>query len=276
MADLFEIAERVKASDPRYKDVYFEERRVGELWFDTSREGLLPRTPDLEIISLTRRGGYIVQLSWNAEEGMKTEYQSPADAIKAAFEIAILSEREIRKLFEQHAVHGNPIEFVDQGLSPLCDAAAPRGTDPRNIYHRAYEVFRAALVDPDVPLKPNEPYFAQTTQTMLTSPTTGRTFKKPRKTILPGAKPGTIAFVDYHPTSMAPMTSLYIDYVRVRSDMSHQGVGYRMIQAFYEAFAARGVTYINWGRVMNTHAWRLLERMQAEYPSIESSGKRQF
>jgi|SRR5271165_2581264 len=170
----------------------------------------------------------------------------------------------------------NTEQFVDQGLSPLCDAAAPRGTDPRNIYHRAYEVFRAALVDPDVPLKPNEPYFAQTTQTMLTSPTTGRTFKKPRKTILPGAKPGTIAFVDYHPTSMAPMTSLYIDYVRVRSDMRSRGIGYRMVKAFYEAFAARGVTLINWGRVMNTEAWRLLERMQAEYPSIESVGKRQF
>lgn len=171
----------------------------------------------------------------------------------------------------------NPTLFVDQGLSPLCGATAPPRTDPRNIYQRAYEVFRAALMDPDAPPpRPGEHYFVQTTQKMHTSPTTGRPFKKPRVTILPGAEPGTIAFVDYHPTSMAPMTSLYIDYVRVRSDMSHQGVGYRMIKAFYEAFAARGVTLIDWGRVMNAHAWRLLERMQAEYPSIESSGKRNF
>lgn len=167
--------------------------------------------------------------------------------------------------------------FVDQGLSPLCAAAAPRGTDPRNIYQRAYEVFRAALVDPDAPPpKPYESYFAQTTQTMHTSPTTGRPFKKPRKTILPGADPGTIAFVDYHPTSMAPMTSLYIDYVLVRGDMRHQGVGYRMIKAFYEAFVARDVTDIDWGRVMNAQAWRLLERMRVEYPGIESSGHRRF
>ena len=168
----------------------------------------------------------------------------------------------------------NPIDVVDQGISPLSAAGAPPGIDPRNIYGRAYEVFRVGLVDTDAPPpKSSETYFATTTRQMRTSPTTGKAFKKPRTSIVPGALFGTIAFVDFHPYSK---TGVYIDYIAVRGDMRNRGAGWYLMSGFYALLVERKIQDVHWGRIMNTHAWKLLERMQEEFPNIESSGQRDF
>jgi len=91
--------------------------------------------------------------------------------------------------------------------------------------------------------------------------------------IVPGALPGTIAFVDFHPYSK---TGIYIDYISVRGDMRNRGVGWYLMSGFYAMLVERKIQDVHWGRVMNPYARKLLERMQEEFSSIESSGQRDF
>ena len=91
--------------------------------------------------------------------------------------------------------------------------------------------------------------------------------------MVPGADPGTVAFVDFHP--YGPDT-LYIAYVAVRDDMRSKGLGNRLMTAFYQDAQRRGVKAVNWGAVHHEHAWAIMKKMQADFPSIDSHGKHRF
>lgn len=168
----------------------------------------------------------------------------------------------------------NPIEFVDQGLSPMSAAAKVPGTDPSDLYPHAEYVYRFALVDADAPpVPPGMRYFVPTTRTVRTSPK-GRALKKPRQVTLAGAAPDTVAFVDFHP--LMP-DGMYVDYVRVRTDLQGRGLANVVMRGFYDRVVLpKGVTYVHWGRVMNEKAWAVLLKMQTDYPSVRTTGNIYF
>jgi len=162
---------------------------------------------------------------------------------------------------------GGP-QYVDQGLSPLCEAAHTPKMAPEDIYASANTVRRVALVDPSAPAATNEMFFTDKTRTVRY--VKGRPLKKPRIHVLPGALPGTVAFIDFH--TYGP-DALFIDYTAVRPDLRGQKLGQRLARAFYEDAKRQGITFIEWGKVLNDHAWAIMKKMEAEFPSIRSHGK---
>ena len=167
----------------------------------------------------------------------------------------------------------NPEAFIEQGLSPLSADGAPPGTDPKYVYSTSPTVFRLALIDPDVPPPAaGMTYFAQTTRTTKYG-ATGRPLKKPRTTIVPGAAPGTVAFLDYTPLG----DGFYINYITVRPDLRGRGAALRLATAFYaQIVIPRGAVYVNWGKVMNEGAWAVMQKMKSAFPNISTSGSRYF
>jgi GNAT superfamily N-acetyltransferase len=172
----------------------------------------------------------------------------------------VVAERHFANMAHEGAT------YVDQG------AGAPRGIDPRFVYGSVREVRRAALVDPTAPPPVKETYFTETPR--IVRSVNGRALKKPRTYIVPGAAPGTVAFVDYH--EYGGPSGLYIDYVAVRPDLRNKGLGRQLIEAFYRDAAAHGVTLVHWGQVMNKHAWALMQRMKTAFPAIQTLGKHMF
>lgn len=158
--------------------------------------------------------------------------------------------------------------FVDQGISPLCEAGAPPNIAPDDIYSSAHEIRRAALVDPGAPLPVRERLFAETTRKIHS--VKGRLLKKTRVHVLPGAAAGTVAFADFHPYGK---DALYIDYIVVRPDMRGHGLGLQLAREFYRDASQKGITLIHWGKVMNENVWKIMETMRAEFPEIQTLGK---
>ena len=125
----------------------------------------------------------------------------------------------------------------------------------------------------DVPFEPNDTYFAETKTTKRTGET-GRTLKKPRVIITPGAEPGTIAFLDWHRTGP---DALYIDYMRVRRDLRGEGFGRQLVADFYETVVGPSrARYVDWGRVMSEAAWKVYEEARRRYPDVHHHGKVYF
>ena len=165
---------------------------------------------------------------------------------------------------------GNALRLVDQGISPLCEAGAPAKIAPENLYHTAREVYRLGLVDPTAP-PASDFYF--TDKERVVRYVKGRALKKPRTYVVPGAAPGTVAFVDFHPYGQ---DALYIAYIAVRPDMRGRKLGNWLMHGFYENAMKRGIKSVNWGEVMNEHAWAIMKKMQTDFPSIDTRGKYRF
>lgn len=144
------------------------------------------------------------------------------------------------------------------------------------VYDRADDVrrflaFSSPLVS--VPFVRGDSYFAETKQTLFRSPS-GRALKKPRHVLVPGAAPGTLAWVDWHPYGK---DGVYIDFMKVRSDFRGQGHARALIEAFYrDVVLPRRATLVHWGRVMHPNAWKLMMRMKAAYPSIQHIARHDF
>jgi len=165
--------------------------------------------------------------------------------------------------------------FVEQGISPLCSEGAPPDADPDYLY-LADHVERVALVDHSLG-EPTEPIAYFTPTRRLVRRGNGgrrRLLKKPREYVVPGAQPGTIGWLDFHPCGD---DTLCIDYMTTRRDLRHMGIAVRLARLFYERVVVpRGIVSVDCGRVKDAHAWQIMERMKKELPAIECYGKRQF
>ena len=131
---------------------------------------------------------------------------------------------------------GNPeLRIEHQGKSPLH-------------YDRTATVQRLGLVDPEA----NEPnprdygmtYFAETQRRVFYG-TTGRKLKTPRFEKIPGAAPGTVAFVDYHKLGS---NRIYVDYAKTRPDYSGRGYIRTLLEGMLQSFPE--VTSWHFGKIM--------------------------
>jgi GNAT superfamily N-acetyltransferase len=156
-----------------------------------------------------------------------------------------------------------------RGSASRSDLQVVRGPSPLP-YPRSGEVQRISLIDPDAgPALPNHGYFAPTTRKVTRSPT-GRAYKAPKVETLPGALPGTVAFLDYH---LLPGTggAVYLDFYSVRPDFRGQGLGRRIIEEFYLQFA--DAPWIDWGEVVSREAQATWRRMKSDPGVPRTYGK---
>lgn len=143
-------------------------------------------------------------------------------------------------------------------------------------YHTSSAVERFGLVMPDlvdVPFRPNDVYFAETYRTIKKG-ANGRLLKQPRIETIPGARPGTVGYVDWH--MMMPEYA-YIDFMKVRMDWRQHGAGTQLVDEFYKhVLVAKRIPNVHWGKVVSEFAWKIYEKMQRKYPQIHHSGHRDF
>ena len=161
------------------------------------------------------------------------------------------------------------MQFVDQKLSPLSRAAKTPRMEPDEAYSKADRVYRFAAVDTGAP-PPNEDerYFHDWPGTH-------------RDSIIPGAAPGTVAFIDWHyepqPRETPNVHGIYIDYIRTRHAERGKGIAEKLTRAFYEHLTNGGhINDVYWGRVVTDHAWHIMKKMEAEFPKIHTWGKASF
>ena len=151
-----------------------------------------------------------------------------------------------------------------------------RTSDSPLEYPSSSDVRRFALFAPElvsVPFESSDTYFSETRTTRRTGPT-GRLLKKPRVQITPGAPPGTVAFLDWHPRGP---DAIYIDYMKVRRDLRGEGLGRRLVADFYESVVVpSGARYVDWGKVMSEAAWKVYEEARRRYPDVHHHGKVYF
>ncbi len=143
------------------------------------------------------------------------------------------------------------------------------------IYDRSPVVHRFAIFDPElvnVPFERGDSYFAETSRNEYYGKN-GRRLKKPRVTVTPGSRPGTIAWIDWHPWGG---DWIYIDFIKVRADQRGGRFGSRVVEEFYRHVVPRGYHGVHWGKVLNPYAWQLKARMQTEHPEIHHAGHADF
>jgi hypothetical protein len=147
----------------------------------------------------------------------------------------------------------------EQGISPLT-------------YRHTTPVLRYGLVDEGAsPPPPSATYFAKTSYKQRRNPETGREWKTPRIVTVPGAKAGTVAFVDWHPCGY---DCLYIDYLAVRSDLRGQHLASALMRSFFRDIVVRHEkTTVDWGDMMEPQIGALKKAMEKLYPAIRQYGK---
>lgn len=143
-------------------------------------------------------------------------------------------------------------------------------------YERSSNVQRYGILDPelvDLPFEKNDTYFAQTSR-IVRRGVSGRVLKNPRTEITPGARPGSIAWVDWHPMGNG---WLYIDFMKVRQDARGGRYGSQLIDGFYhDIVLGQGYQGVHWGRVLHPHAWSLKKRMKQTYAHVADAGYPDF
>jgi hypothetical protein len=145
-------------------------------------------------------------------------------------------------------------------------------------YVKSNDVHRFGIWSPElanVPFKSKDFYFAPTETKVHRNPATGRKYKVPHIEIVPGSRPGTIGFVDWHTYGDASDRGVYIDYMKVRSDWLRTGSGKAMVEAFYRTVMP-GMTSVHWGKIMSPYAWKIYQHMKIAYPNIHHSGHVDF
>lgn len=144
------------------------------------------------------------------------------------------------------------------------------------VYPRSPNVRRFALWSPDlvdVPFEPRDIYFAVTEKAHRYGKN-GRLLKVPRIEIIPGSRPGTLGWVDWHWEGHG---YIYIDFMKVRNDWRQRGAGRQLVETFYQRIVLpEGAVSVHWGRVMSEYAWKIMRHMERIYPDINTSGKMDF
>jgi GNAT superfamily N-acetyltransferase len=141
-------------------------------------------------------------------------------------------------------------------------------------YKHGYAVVRFGLLERDlidVPFDRCDVYFAATERKERYGKN-GRRLRVPRVETISGARPGTLAWVDWHRPSA---DEVYIDFMKTRSDWRSRGAGQQLIEAFYARVVVNGIL-VNWGRVVHEHAWKIKQRMERAHPSVRHVGHVDF
>jgi hypothetical protein len=134
---------------------------------------------------------------------------------------------------------------VQRNASELHETASPL------TYNHGYQVKRLQIVDLDAP---------PTTEMYFVTKKVGAFGKK--KTTMPGADPGVVAWLDYHLyTTKTQNDSVYIDFIRVRSDMQKRGL---MKQLVDKIFAMYPDADVDFGKMMHDSVVRLYEKKRSE------------
>lgn len=143
-------------------------------------------------------------------------------------------------------------------------------------YPRAPNVQRFALWSPelvDVPFEPRDTYFAITERLHRYGKNNQR-LKVPRVEIIPGSRPGTLGWVDWHWEGRG---YIYIDFMKVRNDWRQHGAGRQLVETFYrQVVLPQGAVSVHWGRVMSEYAWRIKQHMERLFPGVRTSGNIDF
>jgi GNAT superfamily N-acetyltransferase len=141
---------------------------------------------------------------------------------------------------------------------------------PHSIAHHGqrFSIFCSDMLEVD----PTERYFADRTITRHRDDS-GRFFGRPRPYVEKGARPGTLAFLDWH--HVTP-TAVYIDYLTTRRDVHGRGLARQLVEAFYAKMIAAGVTKVDWHYVIHEAAWHLFEDMRERHPAVKTVGQKQI
>ena len=127
------------------------------------------------------------------------------------------------------------------------------------VYQRAQNIQRISLVDDDVTdFKKGDVYFAATKKYNHYG-SSGRRLKNPQVEDVPGSAPGTVAFLDYH---VLPAGTVYIDYMKTRSDMRGQGHARKLVDELLQKFG-RDVTY-DFGHIMNPSIGKIQKDLETK------------
>ena len=150
---------------------------------------------------------------------------------------------ELRRLIQEALM--NEDVSVEHGDSPLQ-------------YDRDPNVKRISLVDTSSPeYKKWDTYFAPSKKSVFYGPS-GRKLKKPKYEDVPGAAPGTVAFLDYH--LLPGGLGVYVDYVKTRSDMRGQGHAAKLIDELVKKFG-EDARY-DFGKIMSPTMGKLQKKLQ--------------
>lgn len=138
------------------------------------------------------------------------------------------------------------LEVQQAGRSPLS-------------YDRSGNVQRLSLVDSEAPdFEKGDLYFAQQARKVWLGKT-GRRLKNPREEIIPGAAPGTVAFLDYHDMGDG---YIYVDYMKTRNDMRGMGHARRLIDELIKVFG-RDSAY-DFGKMMNPAIGKIYDDLKSQ------------
>ena len=123
-------------------------------------------------------------------------------------------------------------------------------------YQRVPNVQRIFLADDESPeFKKGDVYFSPTKK-YTNYGSNGRRLKNPKTEEVPGAAPGTVAFIDYH---ILPGGTVYIDYMKTRNDMRGQGHAKKLVDELLQKFG-KDVTY-DFGHIMNPAAGKIQKNL---------------
>ena len=117
-----------------------------------------------------------------------------------------------------------------------------QGSSPLR-YYKPGDVQRLALVSDSVgEPHPHDTYFAETTAAAIGR--SGRTLK--RRVVVPGAAPGTVAFLDYTDYGDG---YLYLHYMKTRRDYQRRGLARRLVEALLDS--RPDARTLNFGKMMH-------------------------
>lgn len=149
------------------------------------------------------------------------------------------------------------LEIKDAGWSPLS-------------YN--WRARRLSIIDHDFgdPLK-SDMYFSKQEHWRKRS-SSGRLLKKPvLDETIPGAEPGTIAFLDYHGDNEI----LYLDYLKVRQDLRGKGYARKLIEELIRMNP--DITVLQFGRMMQPQIGHLMQDLKIKHAGkIEVSGSKYY
>lgn len=141
---------------------------------------------------------------------------------------------------------------VEQRHNPFAEGQSPldyHGTKPK----------RLSWLDPDAPGPlPSDVYYAETKRELRKK--NRQPYSPKRYETIPGADPGTVAFLDYEVLGDG---SIYIHFIHTRNDQRGKGHMRRLIDKFIEDHWT--APEINFGEIHNQHVWKyFLEKKNAK------------
>lgn len=125
-------------------------------------------------------------------------------------------------------------------------------------YRAQGPIRRLSLIDTELgPPSRSETYFHDTVIKQLGSRGKGKK--------MPGAAPGTVAFIDYETWDDVGGPRLYIHYMNTRSDLRGKGYARRLLLHLMDAAEKAGVVHVDFGKVISETVWKLYREYREMY-----------